>query len=124
MVCVNAPVLTDLGRAPTPRMGYPLGVPRISPTVEGFRAAFRRLALLFAEILWRWSVGASAAALIIFGVIEYLNTLPVTAGQILFLQTNTIYSDCESDRAHSFAVVGSVESLPPRSLHLRSCCFG
>lgn len=86
-MCVNAPVLTDLGRAPTPRMGYPLCVPGISPTVEGFRAAFRRPALSFAEILWRWSVGASAAALIIFGVIEYLNTLPVTAGEILFLQT-------------------------------------
>lgn len=62
-------------------------MPGISPTVEGFRAAFRRPALSLAEVLWRWSVGASTVLLVVFGVIEYLDTLPVTGGEILFLQT-------------------------------------
>jgi len=68
-------------------MGYSHCVPGISPTIEGFRAAFRRPALSFAEVLWRWTVGASAVTLVVFGVIEYLDTLPVTGGEILFLQT-------------------------------------
>lgn len=53
---------------------------RISPTLEGFRATYRRPSLTFAEIAWRWTVGAFAWALLIFVFIEYLNTLPVTHG--------------------------------------------
>ena len=34
----------------------------ISPTVEGFRTAFRRPSLTLAEIMWRWVGGATAAA--------------------------------------------------------------
>ena len=60
---------------------------RISPTVEGFRAAFRRPSLTFGEILWRWSFGATAVALLLFGFFEYLDTLPVTNGELLFLRT-------------------------------------
>jgi hypothetical protein len=59
----------------------------ISPTVEGFRAAFRRPLLAFAEITWRWVVGATAAVLFFFGLIEFLDTLPVTNGELLFLKT-------------------------------------
>jgi hypothetical protein len=63
----------------------------ISPTVEGFRAAFRRPALTLAEITWRWTTGATAAALLIFGLFEYLGTLQVTNGELLFLRTRHPY---------------------------------
>ncbi len=62
-------------------------MPRISPTLEGFRAAFRRPSFTFAEITWRWMVGATATALFFYGLFEYLNTLPVTNGELLFLRT-------------------------------------
>jgi hypothetical protein len=63
----------------------------ISPTFEGFRAAFRRPSLTLAEIMWRWTVGATAAALLLFGLFEYLGTLPVTNGELLFLRTRQPY---------------------------------
>ncbi len=37
--------------------------------------------------MWRWSVGATAAALFLFGLFEYFNTLPVTDSEILLLRT-------------------------------------
>jgi hypothetical protein len=64
---------------------------RISPTMEGFRAAFRRPLLSFAEITWRWVVGATATAMFFFGLFEYLSTLPVTRGEMLFLRTRQPY---------------------------------
>jgi hypothetical protein len=63
----------------------------ISPTAEGFRAAFRRPSLALAEIMWRWIVGATAAAICVFGFLEYLDTLPVTNGELLFLRTRHPY---------------------------------
>jgi hypothetical protein len=63
----------------------------ISPTTEGFRAAFRRPSLTLAEILWRWTTGATAAALVAFGLVEYFDTLPVTNGELLFLRTRQPY---------------------------------
>ena len=63
----------------------------ISPTAEGFRAAFRRPLLTLAEIIWRWMVGATAATLAVFGLFEYLDTLPVTNGELLFLRTRHPY---------------------------------
>ncbi len=63
----------------------------ISPTVEGFRAAFRRPLLALAEIMWRWIVGATAVALLVVGLFEYLDTLPVTNGELLFLRTRHPY---------------------------------
>lgn len=68
-------------------MRYPHDVPAMSPTLEGFRAAFRRPAVSFAEVAWRWSVGATAIALFFFGAFEYFATLPVTGGELLFLRT-------------------------------------
>jgi len=59
----------------------------ISPTAESFRAAFRRPLLTFAEITWRWVVGATATVLFFFGLFEFLDTLPVTNGELLFLRT-------------------------------------
>ena len=63
----------------------------ISPTAEGFRVAFRRPSLTLAEISWRWTAGATATALFLFGLFEYLNTLPVTNGELLFLRTRQPY---------------------------------
>src|SRR5436305_2647212 len=63
----------------------------ISPTTEGFRAAFRRPSLTLAEISWRWIVGTTAVALCGFGVVEYLDTLPVTNGELLFLRSRQPY---------------------------------
>ncbi len=66
-------------------------MPVASPTLEGFRAAFRRPSFTLAEIMWRWITGFTAAALLVFGVFEYLNTLPVTNGELLFLRTRHPY---------------------------------
>jgi hypothetical protein len=62
-------------------------VSRLSYTAEGFRAAWRRPALTLAEISWRWTVGATAAVLFLFAIFQYLSTLPVTNGELLFLRT-------------------------------------
>jgi hypothetical protein len=59
----------------------------VSPTLEGFRAACRRPSLTFAEISWRWTLGATAWALFLFSLFEYLNTLPVTKGDATLLST-------------------------------------
>jgi hypothetical protein len=64
---------------------------RVSPTLEGFRAVFRQPSLTLAEIMWRWVVGATAIALFVFGLFEFLNTLPVTRGEMLFLRTRHPY---------------------------------
>jgi hypothetical protein len=63
----------------------------LSPTTEGFRAAFRRPSLTLAEISWRWIIGATAAAVVVFGLVEYLDTLPVTNGELLFLRSRQSY---------------------------------
>jgi hypothetical protein len=60
---------------------------RVSPTLEGFRAAFRQPSLTFAEITWRWTAGATACALSLFLLVEFLGTLPVNNGELLFLRT-------------------------------------
>jgi hypothetical protein len=59
----------------------------ISPTLEGFRAAFRRPSLTLAEIAWRWTVGGVAGTLVLFGVIEYLDTLTVNPVDAALLRT-------------------------------------
>ena len=68
----------------------------ISPTAEGFRAAFRWPSVTLAEIVWRWTAGATAAALLIFGLFQYLDTLPVTNGELLFLRTRHPYLVAEA----------------------------
>jgi hypothetical protein len=60
---------------------------RVSSTLEGFRAAFRRPSLTFAEMAWRWTVGALAWMLLFFWLVEYLDTLPVTNGDAILLWT-------------------------------------
>ena len=59
----------------------------LSPTAEGFRAAFRRPAFTYAEITWRWALGAAVAAVFTFYAIEFLDTLPVTNADALLLAT-------------------------------------
>jgi hypothetical protein len=62
-----------------------------SPTIEGFRAAFRRPSFALAEVTWRWAVGATAAILFFFGLLEYLDTQPVSNGELLFVRTRQPY---------------------------------
>ena len=59
--------------------------------MEGFRAVFRRPLLTLAEITWRWAVGATATALFFFGLFEYLSSLPVSRGEMLFLRSHQPY---------------------------------
>jgi hypothetical protein len=44
-----------------------------------------------AEVAWRWVTGATAVALFLFGLIEYLDTLPVSGAELLFLRTRLPY---------------------------------
>src|ERR1022692_1772580 len=62
-------------------------MPRVSPTLEGLRAGFRRPSLTLAEIAWRWTVGAVGWALFLFWSIEYLGSQPVTDGDAALLRT-------------------------------------
>ncbi len=64
---------------------------RVSYTAEGFRATFRYPSVTLAEIVWRWAVGGTAWALLIFCLLEYMDTLPVTRGDLLFLRTRHPY---------------------------------
>ena len=58
-----------------------------SPTLEGFRTIFRQPSLGLAEMAWRWSFAGAAALLFAFSAVEYLDTLPVTSGELLLLRT-------------------------------------
>src|ERR1700733_7992961 len=58
-----------------------------SPTLEGFRAIFRRPSFGLAEIAWRWSFGAAASLLLVFSFFEFLDTLPVRKADLLLLRS-------------------------------------
>ncbi len=60
---------------------------RVSPTLEGFRASFHQPSLTFAEIAWRWTVGAVGWTLLFFWLIEFLKTLPVSKSDEALLAT-------------------------------------
>jgi len=60
---------------------------RRSPTLEGFTAMVRRPALGLAEIAWRWSFGVAAAAMLVFSLAQYLDSLTVTNRDLLLLRT-------------------------------------
>ncbi len=49
----------------------------MSPTSEGFRLIFRRPAIVFAEISWRWSFAAATWFLGVMFLFEYADSLPV-----------------------------------------------
>ena len=58
-----------------------------SPTLEGFRAIFRRPSFGFAEVAWRWSLACAGVALVALAGREYLDTLPVTDQDLFLLGT-------------------------------------
>ncbi len=60
---------------------------RISPTLEGFRAATRQPVFSLSEIAWRWAMGAAAWAVLLFTIAEYLQSLPVSNLDLIFLRT-------------------------------------
>ena len=60
---------------------------RRSPTLKGFAAMVRQPSFGMAEIAWRWSFGLAASVLLIATFVEYLDTLPVTARDMLLLRT-------------------------------------
>lgn len=60
---------------------------RPSPSLQGFRVIFSRPSFGLAEIAWRWTFAAAAGFLLGFAFFEYLNTLPVSRGDLLLLQT-------------------------------------
>jgi hypothetical protein len=84
-----------------------------TPTIEGFRVIFRRPSLGLAEITWRWTFGAAAFSLLAFSFFEYLDTLPVTSGEALFLRSRHPFLVSQA-LAHILA--GSGERLAAASL--------
>jgi hypothetical protein len=52
---------------------------------------FRRPSFGVAEIAWRWSFGATVVTLLAFSLVEYLDTLPVTPGDLFLLQTRQAF---------------------------------
>ena len=60
---------------------------RFSPTAEGFRLIFRNPLVPLAEIAWRWSCGAAAWFLAVTFLLEYADTLRVSAVDRLLLGT-------------------------------------
>jgi hypothetical protein len=58
-----------------------------SPTLEGFRAMFRKPSLPLAEVIWRWSFGAAACVLPGLALLAYLDTLPVSNADLMMLRT-------------------------------------
>jgi len=53
----------------------------------GFAAAFRRPAVIAAEIAWRWSFGVAAGALVAVAVLRFLNTLTVSDADLFALRS-------------------------------------
>lgn len=62
-------------------------MPTFSPTAEGFRLIFRRPAIPFAEIAWRWSIAAAAWFLSVFFLTEYIDSLSVNKLDRLLLES-------------------------------------
>ena len=75
---------SDVGH---PQYGILTRMPHRSPTLEGFRAMFRRPSLGLAELAWRWSFGTATALLLLYCFREYLDTLPVSRGELFFLRS-------------------------------------
>src|ERR1700690_936260 len=58
-----------------------------SPTAEGFKLIFRRMAIPCAEIAWRWTFAAAAWLLGAYFLLEYMGSLPVSGADRLLLGT-------------------------------------
>jgi hypothetical protein len=68
-------------------MRYAVTMEQRSPTLEGFRVMFGQPAFGLAEISWRWSVGLAACLLATFSFFGFLDTLPVTRGDLLLFRS-------------------------------------
>jgi len=60
---------------------------RPAPIAAGFRAAFRRPALVASEIAWRWSCGAAAWLMVAFAFFTYLHSIRVTNADMLLIRS-------------------------------------
>ncbi|HEX6501759.1 MAG TPA: hypothetical protein VF011_00835 [Terriglobales bacterium] len=58
-----------------------------SPTLEGLGRVYRQPSLALAEVTWRWSFAVAAWLLFVFAVLEFLDSLPVTTGDLFLLHT-------------------------------------
>lgn len=58
-----------------------------TPTIEAFRAIFRQPSLTAAEVSWRWTFWGTVCALSFLTIFEYFDSLPVSAGDALFLKS-------------------------------------
>src|SRR5262245_27296691 len=84
----SATTLTPMRREPARPSCYPQSTMAAwSPTLEGFRAMFRRPSLSLAEIIWRFTFGAAACVLLGLAALAYLDTLPVTRTDLVMLRT-------------------------------------
>jgi hypothetical protein len=59
-----------------------------TPTADGFRILLRRPSIPLAEVAWRWCFGAAVWFLGALFLLEYADSLPVTATDRLLLGTN------------------------------------
>lgn len=58
-----------------------------SPSLEGLRRVYRQPSLAFAEVTWRWSFAVAAWLLFVFAMVEFIDSLPVTSGDLFLLRT-------------------------------------
>jgi hypothetical protein len=58
-----------------------------SPTMEGLRLVYRQPSLGLAEVAWRWTFATAASLLLCFLLAEYLDSLPVTGGDLWLLRS-------------------------------------
>lgn len=84
-----------------------------SPTLEGFRAVFRRPSVSFAEMMWRWSFGAAVSLLLGFALLAYLDTLPVSNTDLWMLRSGhpLFFAQAVSHMVHGSALRVVVVSI-------------
>src|SRR5438270_7312666 len=58
-----------------------------SPSILGLRLVFRQPALGVAEITWRWTVALLSCLLLCFLLVEYIDSLTVTRGDLFLLRS-------------------------------------
>src|SRR5436853_902355 len=58
-----------------------------SPVHEGFRAVALHPGVLVAELVWRWSFGTAALALLVVAVTQFLKTIPISNADLLMVRS-------------------------------------
>ena len=93
-----------------------------SPTIEGFRAAFRRPSLTFAEMAWRWTVGEMKRLCAAGRLVHTRSGLP-RYKRFLDEVTSARVSSVWTDVAESAIAAGSgIPVRRPESLLARMIC--